>query len=147
MLRSFVLTLVLVVPLSGHGQQPVDALTTCLADNTTGKDRKDLAKWIFLAMAAHPEMKQHVASAATAADDSARTVGALVERLLTTSCVNETKAVVQTGQVSQAFELAFGGLGKLAMQELMADKSVQDSMNAIGRHIDSKRIADVLGGK
>lgn len=34
-----------------------DALGSCLADNTTGKDRKELARWIFVAMSAHPEMR------------------------------------------------------------------------------------------
>ena len=33
--------------------------------NTSGKDRKDLARWIFLAMAAHPEMKQHASANAS----------------------------------------------------------------------------------
>ena len=36
---------------------PIEATKTCLSDNTSGKDRKLLAKWIFLAMAAHPEFK------------------------------------------------------------------------------------------
>src|SRR3982751_4847671 len=33
------------------------SLGTCLADNTSGRDRKELAKWIFVAMSAHPDMK------------------------------------------------------------------------------------------
>ena len=34
-----------------------DALGRCLADNTTGRGRKDLARWVFVSMAAHPEIR------------------------------------------------------------------------------------------
>src|SRR6185436_2688332 len=36
----------------GEAQELVGALKTCVADNTSGKDRKELAKWVFFAMAA-----------------------------------------------------------------------------------------------
>src|SRR5262245_1310891 len=101
MFRSFIVAIVVVVvvavsvPVShaAQAEQSLNALKTCLADSTSGKDRKDLAKWIFLAMAAHPEMKQHAnAGTATAADESSKTIAALVTRLLTDSCANEIKA-------------------------------------------------------
>lgn len=34
-----------------------DAANTCLSDSTNGKDRKALARWFFLGMAAHPEIR------------------------------------------------------------------------------------------
>jgi hypothetical protein len=130
------------------GQPPVDALRSCLADSTSGKDRKDLAKWVFLSMAAHPAMKQHVGPGTeAAAEESSQTVALLFQRLLTTSCVTETKAVFKVGQGAQAIQLAFQGLGQLAMQELMTDKSVQDSMGKLERYVDQKRIAEVFSGK
>ncbi len=33
------------------------ALTTCFVDSLNGKERKQLATWIYFAVAAHPEMK------------------------------------------------------------------------------------------
>ena len=117
----------------------------CFADSTTGKDRKDLAKWIFLAMAAHPEMKQHASdNAVTAADQSSRTMAALVTRLLTDSCVNETRAVIKIGG---SIQVAFEGLGQLAIQELMADRSVKESIGLFERYVDQKRLIDALAGK
>jgi hypothetical protein len=129
-----------------QAQSPVRALTTCLGDATSGKDRKDLAKWIFLAMAAHPEMRPHAtASLATVSDESSRTMAALVTRLLADSCAKETAAVLKTSQGSQAMELAFQGLGQLAMQELMTDTSVQGAMAVFERYIDRARLAQALG--
>src|SRR5579862_8332624 len=113
----------------GDAQEPVDALRTCVADNTSGKDRKDLAKWIFFAMAAHPEIKPYAGTnVSAAADESSQKMAALVTRLLTDSCLSEVRAVVKTGQGTQAVKVASEGLGQLAMQELSADKAVQGAM-------------------
>jgi hypothetical protein len=43
-------------------------------------------------------------------------MAALVTRLLTESCLNETKAVLQSGQ-SQSLQLAFEGLGQYVDQK------------------------------
>jgi len=127
--------------------EPIDALRTCVTDNTSGKDRKDLAKWVFFAMAAHPEIRQYAdAKVADAADESSKTMAALVTRLLTDSCVSEVKAVMKTGQGSEAVKLAFTTLGALAMQELMADKAVQDAMGSFGRYVDQTRLNAALSG-
>ena len=148
MLRPVIVAAVLLIPVSASDHQAlaVNALKTCLADNTSGKDRKELAKWIFLAMAAHPEMKPHAAAnVPAAADESSRTIAAMVTRLLTESCLSETKAVMRIGQLAQSMEFAFQGLGELAMQELMTDQAVSDSMGLFERYLDQKRMTDVFG--
>ena len=150
MLRAFTVAFMVAaasVTLSAQSDSAETALKTCLADNTSGKDRKDLARWIFLALAAHPELKQDAGSnLAAAGDESSRTMAALVTRLFTESCVNETRAVLQSGQ-TQSLQFAFEGLGQLAMRELMADKSVQASMNLFQRYIDQKRFTEALTAK
>src|SRR5687767_15053992 len=112
MVRALVVGIILGVSVTGHSQQPqpTAALQSCLADATSGKDRKDLAKWIFLAMAAHPDMKEHAgATYAPAAEESSRRMAAMVVRLLADNCLKETRAVVAAGQVAQSFEVAFAG--------------------------------------
>ncbi len=148
MLRLLIVAVILSVPTLAQAQEPVDALKKCVADNTSGKDRKDLAKWVFFAMAAHPEIRQYAdAKVAAAADESSKTMAALTTRLLTDSCVNEVRAVMKTGQGHQALFLAFDTLGRLAMQELMADKTVQDVMGSFARYVDQTRLNEVLAGK
>ena len=147
MLRTLIIVVVLATSVAAQEGQPAGALRTCVADSTSGKDRKDLAKWIFLAMAAHPEMRLHAnASAAAAMEDSSRRMAALLTRLLTDSCVNETRAVMKTGS-AQSLKLAFEGLGQLAMQELMADQSVGDAMGQFERYLDQKRLTEILAGQ
>ena len=145
---SFIAAVLIAVAVPVQAQPQVEALRACLADSTSGKDRKDLAIWIFLAMAAHPDMKQHAsASAATAVDESSRAIATLVTRLLTDSCVSQTKVVMKSGQGAQAMQLAFQGLGQLAMQELMTDKSVRDSMGLFERYLDQQRFTKALAEK
>ena len=143
-LISFVAILAISIP--AHSQSASQTLATCLADNTTGKDRKELAKWIFLGMAAHPEMKPYTnANASTAVDDSARTVAAIVTKLVTSACVNEFKNATKQG--AQAIPLAFESLGKLAMTELMADKSVNEAMGLFADYLDQRKFDEVTGAK
>src|SRR5262245_26345443 len=92
-MTRFAIAIVLVFYLAGHAQAQSDILGTCVTDNASGRDRKDLAKWIFLAMAAHPEIKQYATGISPATVEQLnRTMAALVTRLLTDSCANETRA-------------------------------------------------------
>ena len=148
MTRAVVLTLLLSVPLAGHGQQPQETFQACLSDHTSGRDRKELARWIFLAIANHPEMRDHLAANSAAAwDESSRRVASLIVRLLSEDCVKETKVVIRGQEVSKSFELAFARLGALAMQELMADKAVATAMGDFERHLDKKKLEEALIGK
>jgi len=150
MVRTLIVAVIVgmfAVPAWAQGDQAASALKQCVADNTSGKDRKELAKWIFLAMAAHPEMKQYANADAAAVDQSSRTIASLVTRLLTESCLSETRAVMQGGQGSRSFQFAFEGLGQLAMFELMADPSVQTNMSVFQRYIDQKRFNEALAPK
>jgi hypothetical protein len=150
MLRAFIIASTVVAlgaALSAQADSSATALKTCLADNTSGKDRTDLARWLFLALAAHPALKDDAsANAAAAGDESSRTMAALVTRLFTESCLNETRAVLQTGQ-PQSLQFAMEGLGQLAIRELMADKSVQASMNLFQRYVDQQRFNEALTAK
>jgi hypothetical protein len=130
-----------------HAQVPINPLAQCLADSTSGKDRKELARWVFLAMAAHPEIQQFASPSAAAAQAAAhKTMAETVTRLLTVSCVGETRTAFKQGG-SNAIQVAFQTLGQLAMQELMSNPNVGATMGAFERHIDQSRFRDVLGAR
>lgn len=73
-------------------QNTTQALSQCLAETTSGKDRKDLARWVFFAMASHPDIKQY-ASPAVAAEETQthKTMAELFTRLLSESCLRQTQ--------------------------------------------------------
>ncbi len=99
-------------------------------------------------MAAHPEMKAFAAAnVETVAAETSQKVGVLVTRLLTDSCVSQVRDVAKIGQSSAAIKAAFSALGELAVQELMADKTVQSTMGLFANYIDQTRISEILRSK
>lgn len=145
--RIFALTLLLAAPLVALAQTSADALSRCIADNTSGKDRKTLARWTFFAMAAHPEIKQYAsATVARATEDTNDAMAAIFTRLLTESCAEQAKAVTKEGG-PRAMSGAFRILGTLAMQEIMSDADVKAAMGSFDKHIDRAKIDRVLDSK
>lgn len=144
--KSLALAAALALPLfsaPASAASLVENASTCLADNTNGKDRKDLARWIFLAMASHPDIKSLSAATPEAADQASRTAGALFTRLLAENCANELRALAKAegpGAMKKAFEF----LGQLAMQELMSNREVAGNLTAFERYVDVNRITQAL---
>lgn len=123
------------------------ALSTCVADSTSGKQRKDLARWVFLAMAAHPDLRQYASpEAGVAKEPTDKDVAKLFEILIAEQCATEANAAYQelgTPGIQVAFEM----LGRLAMQELMTNADASAAMAAFERYVDSSRIDAVLNKK
>ncbi len=123
-----------------------DAFATCLADNTTGKERKELARWIFLAMASHPEIRALSNATAADRDRADRMLGALLTRLVSENCAPQARAAVQN-EGSESFKSAFRAFGQSAMLEIMSDQGVRDALSGFERYADRKKIEAALGTK
>ena len=92
-----------------------DAVGTCLTDNSSGKDRKDLAKWLFVGMSAHPELAAIAKPSVEATENVQRTFAVLVSRLVTEACPNELRTVAKADGAN-GFTVAFEILGRVGMQ-------------------------------
>jgi hypothetical protein len=139
--RILISALLALSPLMAQAQAPTDALSQCLADSTSGKDRKDLARWVFFAMASHPEIKQFTSpSLAAASEDTHKVMAATFTRLLTDACLTQTQAAFKAGG-SKAIEVAFQTLGALAMQELMSNPEVSTNMGKFEKLIDQGKLS------
>lgn len=114
-----------------------------MADRTTGKDRKDLAKWIFIAMGSHPDIRKLSAASTGELDNSSRTVGALFSRLIAENCAGEFRALV-ANEGSESLGIAFEFLGKLAMRELMSDREVSVALSGFEKYVDRPKVSSVL---
>lgn len=123
-----------------------DALSVCLADSTTGKDRKDLARWMFAGVSAHPEMRSLSKVTPEMRDNLDRNMGGIVTRLLTEDCSSQAAlAMEQDG--SESFEKAFGSIGRLAMQELMSNQDVTVAFSGYEKYLDKARFDAVFSKK
>ena len=125
---------------------PVNAselnLGTCLVDSLTGKERKHLAKWIYFAIAAHPEMSSYSNIKQEDRIKTDKYVGNLVTRLLAEDCASEFKSAQTTNPV--ALQRAFELVGQVAMQELMTDQDVKTSIISYIKYTDQNKIQEVL---
>ncbi len=122
-----------------------DALGSCLTDNATGKDRKDLTRWMFVALASNPVIHDLYNVPPAEAEKISRAAGAVFTRLLTETCAKEARAASKN-EGSAAIEAAFGALGEVATNELASHPSVTAAMLQLDRYIDSKRVDKVLRG-
>lgn len=137
-------TILLVASMAPAVASPAaEAVGLCLTDSTTGKDRKDLARWIFLAMAEHPEIRELAKVPTTAGDESARTVASLVTRLIVDSCPKQIEQLIRAEGPS-SLSTAFGFLGNVAFQELVTNEQVSKSIQQYHRYIDRSKMDAIL---
>jgi len=123
------------------------ALSTCVADNTSGKQRKDLARWVFFAMAAHPELAAYATSEVnTARESTDRIVADLVAQLITEQCASEANAAFRE-QGTAGIQVAFEALGRLAMMELMSNADTTAAMTSFQKYVDNDKISEALRTK
>lgn len=127
-------------------EDSTESLSRCLADNTSGKDRKDLVRWSFFAMAAHPEIKQFASpELAQAREEVNSAMANVLTRLLTDTCLAQARAAFKQGGF-KAVEDSFQTVSKLAMQELMVDKNVVASASEYTKFVDVAKFAKAIGG-
>jgi len=142
----FVKYLILIIGISFGtsvlANSPSDELGVCLVDTLNGKERKSLAKWIFLSMAAHPEIKSYSKATPKNIQDSDEYIGKLFTRILTIDCPDELNLANKSDPlaVNKAFEL----VGQVAMQELMSNQETLKALTAYAQYADQEKITEIL---
>ncbi len=143
-LRILVLSLVVGAGVPAIAATPTETFSTCMVDALNGKERKTLAKWIFFAIAAHPEISSFANASKADIDATDKYVGELITRLLTTDCPAELKAANDSDPM--ALQAAFEVVGAVAMQELMANDAVTRAISNYTNYADMDRINQVVAG-
>jgi len=140
----------LVVGLAFLASQPAVAappvpnkLGECLKDSTSGKDRKDLARWIYMAMSAHPDMASLTTATPAQRVEVNKEMAQLVTRLLLENCSAQTRAVLQSDG-SQGMLSAFQSLGEVAMMELMSNPDVSATITGYTKFLDQQKFEAIL---
>ena len=121
-----------------------EALGVCMIDSLTGKERKQLAQWVFFGMSAHPEISRFSNVTEASKNETDQFVGQLVTRLLTEDCPAEARLALNS-ESSLALQTAFGLVGQVAMQELMNDKNVATSMSNFEQYLDKHKLNALAG--
>ena len=143
--KVILLTICVSIAAPAYSASPVDDLGVCLVDSLNGKERKALAKWIFFAIAAHPEINTYSSATGEDIQESDVYIGKLITRLLTENCPGELRRAnaADPMAIQNAFEL----VGKVAMQELMTDENVMKAITNYANYVDQEKLQAVVLGK
>lgn len=114
-----------------------------MTDSLNGKERKELAKWIFLAMSSHDTIKPYSKITQSDIDESNKYMASLVTRLMTEDCPKQVKEAYKISG-AKAIENAFGIVGEVAMQELMNDPKVGAAFDEYGKYIDEQKFNSIF---
>ena len=144
-IKVIILSLGLIIGSPAYANTPTDVFANCLVDNLNGKERKNLAKWIYLAMAAHPEIKSLSSASTKDIQKSDKYIGELITKLLTVNCPNELNRATKSNP--RALKQGFGLVGKVAMQELMSNKKVTESLSNYIKYADLEKIKAISNKK
>lgn len=115
-----------------------DDLAKCIVAKATPKDQRDLVFWVFTAISQHPTIKAYTTLTAAQREESGRTAGLLMQRLLTEDCRKEAVTALKYEGIS-ALESSFSLLGQVAMRGLFSDPEVDKNMASLGSALDEAR--------
>lgn len=138
MRKLAIVTSIVMSPLLCNAQVPV-ALGKCIVANITAGDRKDLARWVFLSMVAHPEVRQFSNARAEAAEAAARKVGTLFTRTMRDVCANEVQEAARA-EGPPVVPSAINFFTQLGVQELMTNRDVLGALSSFSQFADKEGI-------
>lgn len=141
-LLSLTIATMVCLPLNASAQDLTNDLGICFVDSLNGKDRKELVKWMYFSLSAHPELESYSNVSKENLVDAEKTFASLVTRLLTEDCSNEAKAARHSDP--QALKKAFELIVKVPLKDLLANKDVRTTISNYSRHVDQNKIKEVF---
>lgn len=130
-------------PSMSYGGEALESLKICVADNINGKERKDVAKWMYFAISQHSTLKPYTTVTSKDVQEQDQSFAKLLTRLLSEDCRQFTKAAFVDNGPS-AFEEAGGVLGEIAMLELMREEGVLQAFVGYTQFLDSDSFTKAL---
>jgi len=120
-----------------------DDLSKCLVKSATAKDQTDLVRWIFAAAALHPDVSSIAAVSDKQRTEMTRTIGQLLERLLTESCRTQYRDAMKY-EGNQTLVTSFGVLGQVAMKSLMENPAVAKGFGELETAVSQEKLKAAL---
>ena len=114
-------------------------MSKCLVASTSQADRTLLMKWIFMAMAANPEVSSLTTISADQRRETDKAAASMFQRLTTVTCRKQVVEAIRYeggGAVQSAFQV----LGTVAGRELSANPKVAESMTGMTKLMDESEM-------
>ncbi|MDX1592953.1 MAG: hypothetical protein R3298_01810 [Gammaproteobacteria bacterium] len=121
-----------------------DDLSRCLVESSTQDDKIVLVKWMFTAMALHPDVASMASVTDAQRDVANAAAAAMFVRLMTETCREPARKAIRY-EGALAVQQGFTVFGQVAGQELFANPAVARNLAGLDRHIDYDRLNRGLG--
>lgn len=121
---------------AADGDAP-QVLGRCMAMKTTGEDRILVARWMLVAMASAPQMRDVLTVAPGRKEGLDRGMAALFTRLLVRDCPDAAQAVFKL-KSNQAFQVAGESLGRVAVQELLTNPQASAALGEYVKYLKAE---------
>lgn len=141
-IQAILLTTGIAIGFPTVADSPTTVFADCMVDTLNGRDRKNLARWIFLSITAHPVIKPYSSASIKDIQESDQYIGRLITRLLTVDCPNELNKANKSDP--QAVEKAFQIVGQVAMQEIMTNQETMKALTNYLQYADQEKINEIL---
>ena len=116
-----------------------DDMAKCLVKSAGPNDRTVFIRWLFAAIALHPDVASMSTISAKRRDDFNKGAAALFQRLLTESCRSETQQAIRY-EGPATIQYAFQVFGQAAAGDLFANPSVAAGMKDLVKYMDQDKI-------
>lgn len=143
--NCIILTIGIIISTPALSDSAANNLGGCMIDALNGKERKQLAKWIFFSIAAHPEINSYSSATTKDINKSDEIIGKLITRLLASDCPDELKIANKSDPL--AIQKSFELVGRVAMQELMTNQNVTKAISNYAQYVDQEKISSLLTDK
>jgi hypothetical protein len=137
--RSLLVTLSIMTSMHAVAGPYGDDMAKCLVKAASPDDQTVFIKWLFAAIALHPDVASMASISPQQRDELSKRAGALFQRLLTESCRSETQQAIRY-EGAATIQYAFQVFGQAAAGNLIANPSVAVGMKDLAKYIDQDKI-------
>jgi len=141
-MKKLIFFIILFFSTSTHAGEFSNKFSSCLAQNTTERDRIILVRWLFTVIAEHSSLTSEFEISKDQKIKNDRAAADYVEYILGSVCLKETQNVLKY-EGEEGFLKAFENIGELAMLTIMEDKKVLSAMERYTQYLD-KELFDKL---
>ena len=120
-----------------------DSLSKCIVLSTSDSEHSKLVNWIFRVVSEHPDIKGSVYSENQKTMADVNTAEIFTD-LLTERCKKEAYEAIKF-EGEEALENSFNMLGEVAMQKMMEDRKVLESIQNFIKYIDYEKFEYIFG--
>jgi hypothetical protein len=132
-------TLTIIGSMDAHAGPYADDMAKCLVKSSAAADRTAFIKWMFAAIALHPDAQSMANITSQQREELNKAAGTLFQRLLLESCRSETQQAIRF-EGPQTIAYAFQIFGQAAARELITNPSVAGAMSGLNKYLDEEKL-------